>query len=88
MQAEKAVLSRILFSNEWSAVMDRRITEELFQDTTCRACFRFLSDFYTKYGKVPSLELVEEEFKDLKLTYMKEPVDYYSVYRDWETHFP
>lgn len=77
MIAEKAVLSRILFSNEWSTVMDRRVTEELFQDEECRKCFKFMTTFYSKYGKIPSLELVEEDFKALKLTYVKEPVDFY-----------
>jgi replicative DNA helicase len=77
MLAEKAVLSRILFSNEWNNVMDRRVTEELFQDMECRKCFKYVSDFYRKYGKVPSIDLVEEEFKDLSIEYAKEPVDYY-----------
>lgn len=77
MLAEKAVLSRILFSNEWNNVMDRRVTEELFQDKECRKCFKYVYDFYSKYGKVPSIDLVEEEFKDLSLEYAKEPVDYY-----------
>lgn len=77
MLAEKAVLSRILFNNEWNNVMDRRVTEELFQDMECRKCFRYVYDFYSKYGKVPSIDLVEEEFKDLSIEYAKEPVDYY-----------
>lgn len=77
MLAEKAVLSRILFSNEWNNVMDRRVTEELFQDMECRKCFKYVYDFYSKYGKVPSIDLVEEEFKDLSLEYAKEPIDYY-----------
>lgn len=77
MLAEKAVLSRILFSNEWNNVMDRRVTEELFQDMECRKCFKYVYDFYSKYGKVPSIDLVEEEFKDLRIEYAKEPVDYY-----------
>ena len=77
MIAEKAVLSRILFSNEWNNVMDRRVTEELFQDMECRKCFKYVYDFYSKYGKVPSIDLVEEEFKDLRIEYAKEPVDYY-----------
>jgi len=77
MLAEKAVLSRILFNNEWSSVMDRRVTEELFQDMECRKCFKYVYDFYSKYGKVPSIDLVEEEFKDLRIEYAKEPVDYY-----------
>lgn len=77
MIAEKAVLSRILFSNEWNNVMDRRVTEELFQDMECRKCFKYVYDFYSKYGKVPSIDLVEEEFKDLSIEYAKEPVDYY-----------
>jgi len=77
MLAEKAVLSRILFNNEWNSVMDRRVTEELFQDMECRKCFKYVYDFYSKYGKVPSIDLVEEEFKDLRIEYAKEPVDYY-----------
>ena len=77
MLAEKAVLSRILFNNEWNNVMDRRVTEELFQDMECRKCFKYVYDFYSKYGKVPSIDLVEEEFKDLRIEYAKEPVDYY-----------
>jgi replicative DNA helicase len=77
MLAEKAVLSRILFNNEWNNVMDRRVTEELFQDMECRKCFKYVYDFYSKYGKVPSIDLVEEEFKDLSLEYAKEPIDYY-----------
>lgn len=77
MIAEKAVLSRILFSDDWIGVMDRRVTAELFQDTECRRCFQYLHDFYGKYGKIPSLELVETEFPDIKLSYAKEPVEYY-----------
>jgi replicative DNA helicase len=57
--------------------MDRRVTEELFQDMECRKCFKYVYDFYSKYGKVPSIDLVEEEFKDLRIEYAKEPVDYY-----------
>jgi replicative DNA helicase len=77
LMVEKAVLSRILISNEWSAVMDRRVTEELFQDEECKRCFRFIAEFYSKYGNVPSLELVEENFKQLHLTYAKEPANFY-----------
>lgn len=77
MIPEKAILARVLFSDDWNTVMDRKVTEDLFQDAECRRCFRYIVDFYAKYTKVPSLEIVEEEFPELKLSYAKEPADYY-----------
>lgn len=77
MISEKAVLSRILLNNEWANVVDKRISREIFQDETAKACYMFIEDFYSKYGSIPSIDLVEQEFDSLKLTYAKEPVDYY-----------
>jgi len=74
---EKAILARVLFSDDWNTVMDRKVTEDLFQDAECRRCFRYIVDFYAKYTKVPSLEIVEEAFPELKLSYAKEPAEYY-----------
>ena len=74
---EKSVLARILFSDEWNTVVDRRITDNLFSDDQCRRCFRFIADFYGQYTKIPSLELIEEQFPDLALKYAKEPAEFY-----------
>jgi len=77
VHAEKAVLSRILLSGEWHSVMDRRVSAGLFQDEECRQCFQFVSDFYGQYSKVPSLELVEEQFPGMRFQLAKEPVEFY-----------
>lgn len=77
MHAEKAVLSRILLSGEWFDVMDRRVGASLFQDDECKKCFEFVSEFYGQYATVPSVELVGEQFPDLRLTHAKEPVAFY-----------
>lgn len=74
---EKGLLARILFKNELHEVIDRRIEPKMLADDKTRQALKYTLDFYTKYGNVPSLDLIEEEFPDLKLTYVKEPVGFY-----------
>ena len=74
---EKEFLSRILFKNELRDVVDRRIDPKMLADAGNRKAFEFVLEFYQKYGEVPSIDLVEQEFPDLKLEYAKEPVGFY-----------
>ena len=46
-------------------------------DDDCREAFEFVLEFYHKYSKLPSVDLIEEHFPDLRLRYVKEPVYYY-----------
>lgn len=77
MNYEKALLSRILFNDEWGRVLDKKVTPELFGDAETRDVFMFISKFYNDYGKVPSIDLIEQEFPNLSLPYAKEPCEYY-----------
>jgi replicative DNA helicase len=74
---EKGLLARVLFKRELQDVIDRRIEPKMLADEKSRKAFEFILDFYKKYGDVPSIDLVEQEFPELKLDYAKEPVGYY-----------
>lgn len=74
---EKGLLARVLFKRELQDVIDRRIEPKMLADEKSRKAFEFVLDFYKKYGDVPSIDLVEQEFPELKLGYAKEPVGYY-----------
>lgn len=74
---EKGLLARVLFKRELQDVIDRRIEPKMLADEKSRKAFEFILDFYKKYGDVPSIDLVEQEFPELKLAYAKEPVGYY-----------
>ena len=74
---EKGLLARVLFKRELQDVIDRRIEPKMLADEKSRKAFEFVLDFYKKYGDVPSIDLVEQEFPELKLEYAKEPVGYY-----------
>ncbi len=74
---EKGLLARVLFKRELQDVIDRRIEPKMLADEKSRKAFEFILDFYKKYGDVPSIDLVEQEFPELKLEYAKEPVGYY-----------
>ena len=74
---ERGLLARVLFKRELQDVIDRRIEPKMLADEKSRKAFEFVLDFYQKYGDVPSIDLVEQEFPELKLEYAKEPVGYY-----------
>ena len=74
---EKSLISRILFNDEWSVVVDRKVEATMFEGTDTREGFLYLKEFYENYGTLPSIDLFEEEFPTLKLKYAKEPCEYY-----------
>lgn len=74
---EKAVISRILMNDEWPVLEERGITSWHFQDKLCKSVIAFMADFKKKYGAIPSVELIEESFSELKVTSAKDPVDFY-----------
>jgi len=77
MDAEKQLIARVLFKEELRPVIDRKVHEGMFVDRKSKEAFGFLMGFYEKYSELPSIDLIEEKFPDLKLTYAKEPADYY-----------
>lgn len=74
---EKDLVSKILFTENVSDVVGRKIHSGMFVDNNSKRVFDFLIDHYVKYGEVPAIDLVEKEFPRYALSYPKEPVDYY-----------
>jgi len=76
MDYEKAVISRILHTGEIREIMDRKIHKEMFADERNRKVFIFLLDYFKKYGEVPIVEVIEQEFPDYQVRHVKEPISY------------
>ena len=70
---EKSLISRILFNDEWSVVVDRKVEATMFEGTDTREGFLYLKEFYENYGTLPSIDLFEEEFPTLKLEGKRTP---------------
>ncbi len=74
---EHNLVSKILFSGEIKDVLDRRIDDRMFVDDRNRKVFIFILSYYKNYGELPTIETVELEFPDYKISHVKEPANYY-----------
>jgi replicative DNA helicase len=77
MDAERGLIGKIVLADGFADAQDYRVTTELFESKKYRAVFKFIKDFYEKYGEIPSVELLEEEFPEVDIPYAKEPAGYY-----------
>lgn len=74
---EREVISKVLAEATLSELLDRRITEEFFEDDKNAEVFEFIHSHWTKYGKVPDLVTFKASFPSLRLPDVPEPLEYY-----------
>ena len=73
---ENLLIGRILFSGELRSIVDRQIHQDMFSDNRNKKVFGFLMYYHQKYGQLPPIEVVAQEFPDYKIPHAKEPADY------------
>lgn len=76
MDYEKGIICRLLHSGEIKDVMDRQIHSDMFKDDFNKRVFSFVLEYYNKYGIIPTLEIMDNEFPDYKIVHIKEPILY------------
>ncbi len=73
---EKSLVSRILHSGEVKDVLDRKIHEGMIVDERNRKVFIFILNYYNKYGEIPTMEVMDNEFPDYDIIHTKLPINY------------
>jgi replicative DNA helicase len=73
---EKHLISRILYAADIKDVFDRHIHDGMFVDERNKTVFIFIVDYYKKYGEIPPMEILDQEFPDYKIPHIKEPINY------------
>ena len=76
MSIENYCLSSILEERDFQTVSDRQITPKFFSGKNKRA-FRWVTDFFAEYKKVPSVEEFKKKFPQIDLPEPVEPLAYY-----------
>lgn len=73
---EKSLISKVIHSGDIKDVLERKVHSEMFEDDRNKKVFIFLMNYYTKYGEIPPIEVMDHEFAEYKLAHTKEPVNY------------
>ena len=73
---ETKLITKIIVDSSVDIVMGNRIDQTFFTGEN-RRIFKYIENFKLKYGEIPSEEIVNHEFPDLKLYYANEPIQYY-----------
>lgn len=79
MNIEVALISKILYEADYSVVADSQISQKYLNGRN-RLAFKYIGDFMTKYGKVPSVKVFEKKFKNYSLeesSALEENMQYY-----------
>lgn len=58
---EGRLLSRLLTERQWRPILEGRVDEDWFLDEEHRAVFAFIARHYSKYGEVPTKELLDAQ---------------------------
>lgn len=77
MDIQRELISRVIQKQDVSAILERKVGAHMFTDEGSKAVFTGVMKFYGDYKELPSIEWIEAEFPDYKLTYAKQPIPYY-----------
>lgn len=75
--AERNLISRVLFSEDIRPIVDRKLHEGMFVSEENKKVFSFITNYYRKYGVLPTMELMEDHFPTYNIKFVKEPADYW-----------
>ena len=73
---EKLLIGKIILSGEIKNVIDRKIHKDMFFDDRNKKVFSHIVNYYQKYGQIPPVEVIDQEFPSYKVEFVKEPADY------------
>lgn len=76
MSVESSFLSKLIESGDYDTVDETQIKPRFFNGRY-RRMFKYIQDFKTKYGKVPSLEEFTRKFPQFETVETEEPMRYY-----------
>jgi replicative DNA helicase len=77
MNIESMLLSKLIKTSDWSTIDEAQIAEKYFNGSYKRM-FRFIRDFRTQYGKVPSKKEFSKKFPEFEFAEeIEEPLSYY-----------
>ncbi len=63
---ERALITRVVETRDLKPVISAKVTAPFFGDVDIRDTFDWLTDRYNRFGKVPSLDLLQQHFPDFK----------------------
>lgn len=73
---ELRVLNRAISEGTLAPLLERNILAEWFLDDDARTVFLYLKTFQDKYGKLPTLVTVADQFPSFRLLDVKDPLEY------------
>lgn len=76
MNSETRLLSRAISDKSLVKLYQRGVNETWFSDEDDRRLWTFLRDHHGKYGQIPSLEVVVENFPTYKLLDVEDPLEF------------
>ena len=76
MNHEFSFIYALLQKGDFSEVVHRKIDERYFKNDDTKKAFKFISDFWQKYGKLPKIKTFEEKI-GVEVKKAKEPFGYY-----------
>jgi replicative DNA helicase len=72
---ERALLTRVVDTRDIRKVINGKVTAEFFGDPDNREVFEWLTGRFDKFGKVPSLQLLQDHFPDFKAEEVEDDVE-------------
>ena len=76
MDIELGCIYKIITEEKMAEIIDNNITTNFFYGRG-KPVFEFMMEYYRQYRKSPSLQVLEREFKGIKLDKIEEPVQYF-----------
>lgn len=77
MNVERALISKVLLTQDIRPVVDARITAESFEVDRYREVFDWVLDFWMEHQAVPKIKTVQRELPEFVLVQVPEPYSYY-----------
>lgn len=77
MNTENCVIGKILFTSNLSPCQQAQVSSRDFFSSEYRKAFEFITNHHYRYDEIPSIELFESTFPDIKLDVAKEPLKFY-----------
>lgn len=85
--SEVRLLSKAIRDRDISPILDAGVKDEWFENTECRALWKWTRDHWTKYGEVATATSVKAEFPAFTLLEVHDSIDYlvdkFVEYRRW-----
>lgn len=87
LDIERGLISSIIVSGTIQPALDARVTAEFFGAEEHQRAWRYISEHYASYGKVPSVKALKRELPNYTVVRPAEPLDYYlNEVRDQRKH--